>query len=458
MDQFLVKKRNPILFPKSAEDFYLHLDALKSELKTLIADHPAGKDFYLDASAGIAVDLRSWLAQWVLASMVDAEDIEKASDDLLAFTENMGGKAAADKARAEIKDIAKSSIRKMCDMTKAGEANTVWGHDYASGLTYSLRRGARWVTSNPCKIQAFKKDFPEHYQDLVAEIKRENAGADASVMAAQMFTKVCAISARALYPIFEATGKQYGFVCMQVDPREVKNTDAMIQQVDFWYEAMKKELGVEEPNVVFKLPAVEPAFKAAEALLQKNYKLCMTLNFTVTQHAAFAEILSRGAKPGYLVLMAGQLDDQIAKELEAKGVADAKVIARHGSEAVMRKSYKMLADKGYKNLSIMTAAVRGPWHIQNSFAPVDGATFMITTVPGKIREFDENPAPIASVLDQPVEEKYLEILQTSEVFNKAICTPEEGLLTWENIYEYPPFVAFFNQFTAAYQEIEDDFK
>lgn len=458
MDQFLVKKRNPILFPKSEEDFYLQLNALKSELKTLIADHPAGKDFYLDASAGVAVDLRSWLAQWVLAGMVNSEDIEKASDDLLAFTENMGGKTAADKARAEIKDIAESSVRKMCDMTKAGGANTVWGHDYASGLTFSLRRGARWVTSNPCKIQAFKKDFPEHYQDLVSEIKRENAGADASVMASQMFTKVCAISARALYPIFEATDKQYGFVCMQVDPREVKNTDAMIQQVDFWYEAMKKELGVEEPNVVFKLPAVEPAFKAAEVLLQKNYKLCMTLNFTVTQHAAFAKILSKGAKPGYLVLMAGQLDDQIAKELEAKGVADAKLIARHGSEAVIRKSYKMLAEKGYKNLSIMTAAVRGPWHIQNSFAPVEGAAGMITTVPGKIREFDAAPAPIASVMDQPVEEKYLEILQTSDVFNKAICTPEEGLLTWENIYDYPPFVAFFNQFTAAYQEIEDDFK
>lgn len=458
MDQFLIKKRNPVLFPKSAEDFRLQLDALKGELKALIADNPAGKDFYLDTAAQVAVDLRSWLSQWVLVNLVSSEDIEKASDELLAFAEELGGKDAADKARAEIASVAASSIRKMCDMTKAGEANTVWGHDYASGLTYSLRRGARWVTSNPCKIQAFKKDFPEHYQDLVAEIKRENAGADASVMAAQMFTKVCAISARALYPIFEATDKQYGFVCMQVDPREVKNTEAMIQQVDFWYDAMKKELGVEEPNVVFKLPAVEPAFKAAEVLLQKNYKLCMTLNFTVTQHAAFAEILSKGSKPGYLVLMAGQLDDQIAKELEAKGVADAKVIARHGSEAVMRKSYKMLADKGYKNLSIMTAAVRGPWHIQNSFAPVDGATFMIMTVPGKIKEFDENPAPIASVMDQPVEEKYLEVLRTSEVFNKALCTPEEGLLTWENIYDYPPFVAFFNQFTAAYQEIEDDFK
>ena len=35
---------------------------------------------------------------------------------------------------------------------------------------------------------------------------------------------------------------------------------------------------------------------------------------------------------------------------------------------------------------------------------------------------------------------------------------QEGLLTWEDLFSYPPFVGFFNNFTAAYQEIEDDFK
>ena len=176
MDQFLVKKRNPVLFPKSAEDFRQQLDALKSDLKALIADHPAGKDFYLDTSAGIAVDLCSWLSKWVLDSMVTPEEIKAASDDLLAFTEHFGGKAAADKARAEIQDIAGSAVCKMCDMTKAGEANTVWGHDYASGLTYSLRRGARWVTSNPCKIQAFKKDFPSTTRILYLRLNGRTPG------------------------------------------------------------------------------------------------------------------------------------------------------------------------------------------------------------------------------------------------------------------------------------------
>ena len=79
-------------------------------------------------------------------------------------------------------------------------------------------------------------------------------------------------------------------------------------------------------------------------------------------------------------------------------------------------------------------------------------------VTGKINQFDAEPTPFDSLMDQPVEEKYLEVLKTSDVFNKAICTPDEGLLTWENLYEYPPFVAFFTQFVAAYQEIEEDFK
>ena len=458
MNQFLALKRNPILFPKTAEDFTKNVAALKTELKALMADNPCSKDFYLKTAVDVAIDLRSWLAEWVLVDLVGQDAINAASDELLAFAEDWGAAEAVAAAKEDIASIAASATKKMCDMQKAGEINTTWGHDYASGLTYSLRRGARWVTSNPCKIQLFKKDFPEYYQDLVAEIKRENAGASSAVMAAQMFTKVCGLAGRALRPIYEATNKKFGFVCMQVDPRDIKDTDAMVKQVEFWYEAMKVELGTDDPNVVFKLPAVEAALEACEILLKKDYKLCLTLDFTVTQHLEFAKILCKGNKDEYLVLMAGQLDDQVAKELTAKGVENAKAVAKYASEVVMRKSYKLQAEAGYKNLAIMTAAVRGPWHIQNSMANPDEAQVLITTVPAKTDEFDANPTPIASVMDQPTEEKYLEILEQSEIYKKAIATPEEGTLKWDDLYTYAPFVAFFTQFTAAYQEIEDDFK
>lgn len=454
---YAVLKRNQVLFPGSAAAFRQSVPALKDELRALLADKPEETAFFTQVALEVAIDLRSAIADWVLTKHVDDAERIAASDDLIAFASAFG---AADEAvaaaREEIASIAASATKKMCDAYRHGELNTVWGHDYTSDLTHSMRRGARWVTTNPCKITGYKKDHPEHYAAIIAEVKRENPGAAPAVLAAQVFTKVCAISARAMRPIFEATNHEYGFVCMQVDPREIKNTQAMIDQVHFWNREMQKELHTDEPNVVFKLPAVDAAKPAVKVLLEEGYRLCMTLNFSITQHTEFAELLAKGRHQEYLVEMAGQLDDKIAAELDAMGVADAKVIARHGSEAVMRKSYRMLRDKGYKNISIMSAAVRGPWHIQNSMAPVDGPVFLITTVTGKIKEFDANPTPLASVIDEPVEEKYLEILRRSKVFNQAMCEPEEGLLKEDDLFAFPPFVGFLNNFVDAYQEVEND--
>ena len=157
MSQYSTLKRRPVLFPASAADFSKNLFAMKEEIKALIADDPANKAEYAQAAVEVAIDLQSALTDWVLTKLVDKADCKAASEDLLAFAADVGADAAAiDAAKAEIASIADSSIRKMCDMYREGTLNTVWGHDYASGLDHSLRRGARWVTSNPCKIQNFK--------------------------------------------------------------------------------------------------------------------------------------------------------------------------------------------------------------------------------------------------------------------------------------------------------------
>jgi len=457
MSQYQTIKRNAVLFPESEGDFEKAVFALREELHELLMDSPDKKAEILQVALDTAVDLESYLAEWKLKKVVAQEKIDLASGELIVFAKNFGAPAeAVEAAKAEIASIAASSCRRFSEMYDEGAMSTVWGHDYASGLEFSLRRGARWVTSNPCKIQLYKRDFPEKYQAFVEEIKREVPEADASVKAAKMFTKVCAVSARALRPIYDATGGEFGFVCMQVDPREIRNAKAMIDQVHFWYRDMAEELGVEIPNVVFKLPAVKEAFPVVEELLrEKKFRLCMTLNFTVTQHAAFAKLLEKSDKRHFLVMMAGQFDDKVANELAEMGYEDAKVIARYGSEAVMRKSYKMLEDAGYKNLSIMSAAVRGPWHIKNSFAPAGKAPFYITTVVPKIQEFDANPSELSSVIYEPTDAKMMEILDKSKLFHQAY--DDEGI-GWEELYSFPPFVGFFDQFSAAYQEIEDDFR
>ena len=59
---------------------------------------------------------------------------------------------------------------------------------------------------------------------------------------------------------------------------------------------------------------------SVKVLLEEGYRLCMTLNFSITQHMTFAELLSKGKDQEFLVLMAGQLDDKIAAELEAMNI------------------------------------------------------------------------------------------------------------------------------------------
>ena len=125
----------------------------------------------MQTAVEIAIDLRSALADWTLTKLVDDDTRVAASEDLLAFAEGFGCGEAVKAARQEIESIANSSMRKMGDLYRQGQLNTVWGHDYASGLDHSLRRGARWCTSNPCKIQGYKKDFPGG-ADQVRESRR----------------------------------------------------------------------------------------------------------------------------------------------------------------------------------------------------------------------------------------------------------------------------------------------
>ena len=99
-----------------------------------MADNPAGKDFYLKTAVDVAVDFRSWLAEWVLVDLVKSEDITAASNDLLAFAKDFGAAEAAAEGEKEIEAIASNATKKLCDLNKEGKANTVWGHDYASGL------------------------------------------------------------------------------------------------------------------------------------------------------------------------------------------------------------------------------------------------------------------------------------------------------------------------------------
>lgn len=414
----------------------------------------------------IAVDLRSYLPRWKLLNgenrnIITIKLLEEESDAFLKLGERIGGKKRAALARAEIERINQSQIKAMSEACYDRKLNNYWGHDFAYGLTDALRRGAAWVTSNPCKITLFRKAFPSVYDSIVAEIKSAHSALSLDDHVSLLFTRVCAYSAEELYPIFEATGGEFGYVFMQVNPFNNFDADKMVEQVHFFHNAMTEELNGRKPNVCYKLPAYGAGNEAAKRLTAEGFQVNLTLNFSVMQHEYFASIISKEKQHGFVVFMAGYLDDAVARDLIRTGIPreQAATISRFASQAVMRRSYKNLADKKLdRNVHIMTAAVRGPWTIENALVPADGSYEMITTTKEMIEKFDENSRDLISTINEPVPSDIIEILSRSDVFRKAYSYLGDNELHYDDLDSYEPLVNVLDTFLDAYSEIEESIR
>jgi transaldolase len=451
----ITELRKKILF---AQDAHVYKTNIKNYLKDAEAELASGKDreAAVKLVSSLYLDLQSWLTRWALASHIRAgelrrEDIDKDIKSLRDLLQTHAPESLAGLER-EAAAIAESNIGKMCGRTEAGELHTRWGHDYCTGLDHSLRRGARFTTSNPAKINSFRKEVPDIWAKLLEEARREYPGSDGEKLVSIMSMKVVARYARQLYPIYEITGGEDGFCCIQV---AVKNRDLpqkMIDEVLFWEEGFRRELGTDSPNIVYKLPAMKAAVPVARELVAKGIRICMTLNFSYSQHEIFAAIMQKSPRRCFDVLMSGFLDDTVTAELEAAGIENPKQYARHAGEAVMRKSYKNLRAKGCDRVSIMAAAIRGDYTIRSCFTEKKDAPVYFTTVTKMVLDFDREARKLSAEMDEEIPSHIMEILMKSKSFRQAY-NPE--LLDMENIHEYAPLNMVLKVFVEAYNELEE---
>lgn len=442
--------RKAILFPRTADEFKKNSSDLA---KTLAA---AASPEAVALAADLALDCGSFLSVWKLQTFVEKGELDRdaAASAAKAFADVVRKNGTPEQVTAmtgEMAAIAASATRMLCEKTRAGGLATYWGHDYCTGMDHSLRRGARFVTSNPAKINLFRKENPERWASLLAEAKKENPGAAPERIISAMFVKVTAINARALKPIFDATGGEYGFVCVQTNPKNIDDSAKMTAEVLYWEEAYRKELGYDNINIVYKLPAAKAAVASVRELVAKGIRVCLTLNFSVSQHEIFAELIQQGAKKGFVVLMSGFLDDNVAIELGKRGVEDPKRYAKWAGVAVMRKSYANLRAKKLDKVAIMAAAIRGPYTIECCLTDHADAPVYFTTMTEKIKEFDAAPRKLLSEMEEVVPADVMAVLATSSIFNQAYNREQ---LDMNNVADFIPLQAVLKVFTEAYCEIE----
>ncbi|MGI6777057.1 MAG: transaldolase family protein [Acetivibrionales bacterium] len=444
----LTDARKLVVFSNSKDKFRKNFDSLMSGASKMISDNK--KEDAAKLISEIAIDLQSRLADWVLKHTVDETEINEAVEECYEFLRTNQKEGVIDEIRKEAHSIEQSEIVKACTASDKGEMGFFWGHDYCTGIDYSLRRGACFVTTNPAKINLYRLDNPDEWNEKLKNVTIKNPKISPEETISRMYVEVVAMIAEKLRPIYDASCGKYGFVCIQPNPKTTRDSKAMVDEVLFWNSEFQERFNDKNINIVYKIPAVPAGVEVVRTLKKHGLRLCITLNFSVFQHDLFSDYISGGERGDFLVVMGGIVDDHVAKELMKQGVNEehAREYSHYAAGAVIRNSYMNLRKKGL-NPIIMGGSVRGPWSILNCFTSDASRPIALTTMPDMVKLFDEEPRPISDTVNSAIPEKVLEILEKSKTFKEA--SRKDGL-TSETIEQYPPLVAVNDSFIKGYEE------
>ncbi|NLO04766.1 MAG: hypothetical protein GX131_02935 [candidate division WS1 bacterium] len=441
------------------------LDEFRSEMKEAYgAADAAGKAEIAETIAEGAVDLKSVLADWNLKSAkrygnavaTDAQ-LDEQFEANLALLEELGESDEAQRARDDVQTLAASNLVKMTRMTLAGELNTWWGNDYATGLRKAMQKGAILVTTNPVLVDTARKEDPEYWTPVRDELQeRLGKQCDPVTLAYAMTIEVVLYNARLLRPIWEITDGELGYVSLQLNPKEASNADKMVEEATWVFNQIAEELGG-TPNIVFKIPGTAAGIEAAERMTSQAMGVNVTVNYALPQQIAFAAAIEKNstAKVCFRTQMDGRLDDPIGEELEAAGVEDWEEVKKWATTAMRQREYHLLnhppteGGLGFTKSFPLAASGRGPWNIDRgtSNGPVPN---FITIFPNKAEEYDAEPREIdPDGIWATVPDGYLDKLMKSKIFRQAY--EPDGMMP-EEFIDFVPSARTLKQFGEAYDE------
>jgi transaldolase len=301
-------------------------------------------------------------------------------------------------------------------------------------------------------INNIRKECPDIWNKERNDIKSSHPDFSPEQLVSYLTMKVVLNNCIELRPIFEATDGNYGFVNLQINPRNFSNHELMTEEIETLYEELAKELhGL--PNVVFKVPGTLEGIETVKKVTARGIRVTITASCAIDQLLRFAEIIEQGnAKTSFLVMMTGRFDDPVREELIEAGVSDAAEISKCASAAVIRKSYDILYNqKEFKKSCILTASIRGPWNIEDSITDGNVPIF-ITCFPDKAVEYDSEERTVVSRISEKTSDMVMGELMKSRIFRQGF---EVDSMTANEFHKFYPVEATLNQFIKNYDEMLD---
>lgn len=439
--------RNELIFKTLPDKFSERLDIFRKNYSDeFIGAGVLRKKEIIGIIKEITIDMKSSLMDRRLSEVKKVVECEVASNfELLA---RLDGEEAVKEARSVIESIVKSNMSKL---SKDKDLNNFWGNDNAAGLAEAMRKGAVFATTNPPILNAERKRDKKYWNDVKKKLKSNNYNADVKTLTSLMMSEIVLKNCLELRPIFEETGERLGFVCYQVDPNSIEDTERMIDEAFFVYDYLGKRMGM-KPNVSFKLPGTSASIKAARVLTGKGIGVTITLCFSTAQHSAFADVIEEGDAPAsFVVMMSGRLDDPVKIELEKIGIIEPHNIAIRASEAVIKKSYRDIYEgKKYKKSALLVASLRGPWNIEAALT-TGASPVLISSFPDKTDEYDNIERKLVPEMESDIPAEVIDKLARSSIFRNAYGIDP---MSESDFIDFQPVFLTQRAFIEAYDEFK----
>ena len=316
----------------------------------------------------------------------------------------------------------KSPLHKMTQTTPT----CLW-NDSASveELTYSISHGAVGATCNPSIAVTVLKQELAVWKPRILELAAAEPNLTEDDLSWRIVEEISANAARLLLPIFEREKGRNGRLSIQTDPRNYRNTEAMLAQAIHFSRLA--------PNMIVKIAATRAGIPAIEEATYRGISINATVSFTLPQAIAVAEAVERGLKRReaegldistmgpICTIMVGRLDNWLKVLHDKHNLSVDPGYLEWAGVAVFKKAYQIYKARGYR-LRLLSAAFRNHMH----WSEFIGGDVVISPPCAWQRRYNDSDIEVIPRIDNPVDPRIVDTL-LSKFPDFARAYVEKGL-------------------------------
>ena len=276
-------------------------------------------------------------------------------------------------------------------------------------LTYSIEHGAVGATCNPSiAVTVLKQELPK-WKGRILELAEQFPTATEDEIAWMTVEEISATAAKLLKPIFDREKGRNGRLSIQTDPRNYRNSDAMLTQAIRFSRLA--------PNMIVKIAATRAGIVAMEEATYRGISINATVSFTLPQAIAVAEAVERGLKRReaegldistmgpVCTIMVGRLDDWLKVLHDKHNISVDPGYLEWAGVAVFKKAYKIFRERGYR-IRLLSAAFRNHMH----WSEFIGGDVVISPPCAWQKRYNASDIEVINRIDTPVDPKIVNTL------------------------------------------------